>query len=89
MKNSLKKLVITMMIGGMLFVPIFSIAQVNDSLVNTTTNIENPTTGQEETFTFQTIYEGVCAKVNQYFNILSAVLKNMKEMSSSTTRNIL
>ena len=36
-----------------------------------------------------TLFEGFDQKANQLYNLLSSVLKNMKEMSSGTTRNML
>ncbi len=38
---------------------------------------------------FQTDFENFDQKANQLFNILSTVLKSMREMQSSVTRNIL
>ena len=38
---------------------------------------------------FQTMFENFDQKANQLFNILSTVIKGMKEMKSSTKRNIL
>ena len=38
---------------------------------------------------FATMFENFDQKANQLFNILSSVLKAMKEMNSATTRNML
>jgi len=38
---------------------------------------------------FQTMFENFDQKASQLFNILSTVVKSIKEMSSAATRNIL
>ncbi len=38
---------------------------------------------------FQTMFENFDQKANQLFNILSTVLKSIKEMQSGVTRNLL
>jgi len=38
---------------------------------------------------YQTMFENFDQKANQLFNILSTVMKSMKEMQSSVTRNLL
>jgi len=62
---------------------------VNSELSNEIKQLENEMeTVRNKRSEYQTMFENFDQKANQLFNILSTVLKSMKEMKSATIRNI-
>ena len=85
--KTLTKIAAMIMISGMLLTPCFGSDLVSSGGNTISYNI--PTTNTEPKQSYDSEFENFDQKSNQLFNIMSTVLKGIKEMGSAVSRNML